>query len=101
VGWMVGLHAFVRTKIESCDQLSHKFRGTWLRIVGEINLINYSNMGSNLFLKNINGLVTFFFGGENLNYGDPNNTKKRKKKKRKKKGSSETHRKEFFLEKMV
>jgi hypothetical protein len=85
---MVGLQAFVRTKIESCDQLSHKFRGTWLRIVGEIDLINYSNMGWNLFLKNINGLCNIFFGGENLNCGDPNNTqKKRKKKKEKKKGS--------------
>jgi hypothetical protein len=38
-------YAFVRTKTESCDQLNHKFRGTWLCIVGEIDLINYSNMG--------------------------------------------------------
>jgi hypothetical protein len=48
------VYAFVRTKTESCDQLSHKFRGTWSCIVGEVDLINYSNMGSNLFLKNIN-----------------------------------------------
>jgi len=57
-----GRYAFVRTQTESCDQLSNKVRGTWLCIVGEIDLINYSNMGWNLFLKNINSLVTTFFG---------------------------------------
>lgn len=77
-------YAFVRTKTESCDQLSHKFRSTLLCIVGEVDLINYSNMGWNLFLKNINKLTCNIFFGEKIWIVVTQITQKKEKKKKEK-----------------